>query len=231
MGRPLLSEGRQTRQAFLDTALALFADKGYFGTSLREIASAVGVRESALYNYFPSKEALLIALLETNQQSVQEQLARLLAEPITDVKSFLEQLTARILDRFSEPQQQQLFRVLMSDGIRLTKGGRLNLSDRLTAGARPLHALMVRLIRDRSLRSENAEQLAVEFMGPLFLWRHLHALSPNDPLVVDRESFVRRHVDQFLSGAGRISPARPRAELTLAVPRAPGEASGRRRQR
>ena len=41
----------------------LFAEKGYFGTSLRDVAAAVGVRESALYNYFPGKEALFDALI------------------------------------------------------------------------------------------------------------------------------------------------------------------------
>ena len=62
MGRPIHADGRQTRQAILDAALELFADKGYFGTSLRDIAAVVGVRESALYNYFRGKEALFSAL-------------------------------------------------------------------------------------------------------------------------------------------------------------------------
>ena len=186
MARPVQADGRQRRQAILDAALALFADKGYFGTSLREIAGAVGVRESALYNYFASKDALFIALLEMTRQSAEEQLASLAAEPITDLRGLLEELTSRILDWFSEPQQQQLFRVFMADGMRLAREGRLNLMERMMSGVRHFHVLLARLIRDRGLESENPEQLAVEFMGPLLLWRHIHALTPNDPLIAER---------------------------------------------
>ncbi|MCC7243764.1 MAG: TetR family transcriptional regulator, partial [Acidobacteria bacterium] len=51
MARPRNADGQRTRQAILDAALDLFGEKGYFGTSLRDVARAVGVRESALYNY------------------------------------------------------------------------------------------------------------------------------------------------------------------------------------
>ena len=63
MARPRNADGQRTRQAILDAALDLFAQKGFFGTSLRDVATAVGVRESALYNYFPSKDALFEALI------------------------------------------------------------------------------------------------------------------------------------------------------------------------
>lgn len=203
MARPVQVDGRQTRQAILDAALALFAEKGYFGTSLREIAAAVGVRESALYNYFASKDALFIALLDMTRQSAEEQLASLAAEPIADLRSFLEDLTARILEWFVEPQQQQVFRVFMADGMRLAREGRLNLIERLMNCPRHFHVLMAQLIRDGGLAWANPEQLAVEFMGPLLLWRHLHALTPDDPLIVNRRRFVRSHVNQFLGGAER----------------------------
>src|SRR3954468_14507505 len=113
MGRPIHADGRQTRQAILDAALDLFAEKGFFGTTLRDIATAVRVRESALYNYFPSKEALFDALITTARDHKAERLAGLLAEPITDLRSVLEQLTTLLLDHFSTNRQQQLFRVLM----------------------------------------------------------------------------------------------------------------------
>lgn len=40
-------------------ALDLFSQRGYSGVSVREICAAAGVRESSLYNHYPSKQALL----------------------------------------------------------------------------------------------------------------------------------------------------------------------------
>ena len=56
-------QAEQTRQAVLDTARRLFAERGYDATSLQEIADAMGVRKANVYYYFKTKSALLEALL------------------------------------------------------------------------------------------------------------------------------------------------------------------------
>ena len=106
MARPPNADGQRTRQAILDAALALFAAKGYFGTSLRDVAGAVGVRESALYNYFPGKEALFEALLAADSALKSEQLSALLDEPGADGRELLERLADFVLHRFVQPRQQ-----------------------------------------------------------------------------------------------------------------------------
>jgi AcrR family transcriptional regulator len=50
---------RATREAVLEAARRLFADKGYEATSIREIAEDAGVGERTFYRYFDGKEALL----------------------------------------------------------------------------------------------------------------------------------------------------------------------------
>jgi AcrR family transcriptional regulator len=52
-----------TRQRILDTAQELFTEVGYESASLRAIAEQIGITKAALYYYFPSKEALLDALI------------------------------------------------------------------------------------------------------------------------------------------------------------------------
>lgn len=56
------NSGCETKQHILDVALELFSKKGFSATSIREIAKTVGVRESAIYNYFKSKNDILQTL-------------------------------------------------------------------------------------------------------------------------------------------------------------------------
>ncbi|MDX9814116.1 MAG: TetR/AcrR family transcriptional regulator [Sulfurimonas sp.] len=49
-----------TKEKILKHSTALFCDLGYSKTSVRAIARAVGIRESALYNHFANKEAIFI---------------------------------------------------------------------------------------------------------------------------------------------------------------------------
>lgn len=60
--RPSESRGENRREALLDAAAAMFAAKGYDGTSIRDIAGAVGMLPGSLYYHFKSKEELLLAV-------------------------------------------------------------------------------------------------------------------------------------------------------------------------
>ena len=202
MSRPKNADGQRTRQAILDAALDLFADKGFFGTSLRDVATKVGVRESALYNYFPGKDALFEALLAAHHESKAELLAPLLEEPIADARAMLLQLAYGMLESFVEPREQKLFRILMSDGIRLAKVGRINLPERMGHRRQRLNDLIRRLIKDGWLRRGDVNVLGLAFVSPLVVWRQMHAIDADSPLIRNPRAFARQHVEQFLLGAG-----------------------------
>src|SRR5262249_12859990 len=55
---PEMRDGSRTRARIEAEALRLFAERGIAGTSIRDIASAVGVAEGALYRHFASKDEL-----------------------------------------------------------------------------------------------------------------------------------------------------------------------------
>ena len=207
MARPPNADGQRTRQAILDAALALFAEKGYFGTSLRDVARAVGVRESALYNYFPGKEALFEALLD-RRVGDEERAAVGAARRAGDrrPRRCSNGSPTFALDRFVLPRQQQLFRILMSDGMRLAREGRINLLERMGSSRPRLQEIMRHLIDAGCLRDADPELLVMQFFGPLLFWRQLHAAGATTAIVRNRHAFARAHVDQFLNGAA-VPPA------------------------
>jgi AcrR family transcriptional regulator len=67
---------RRRRAQILHAALRAFRERGYHATTLDDIAEHVGVRKTALYHYFPDKEAILY---ECHQESLGE-LDRLIKE-------------------------------------------------------------------------------------------------------------------------------------------------------
>jgi AcrR family transcriptional regulator len=52
-----------TEEVIYQAAVELMAARGYHGTSLRDLARAVGMQMSSLYYYFPSKQHLLLAIM------------------------------------------------------------------------------------------------------------------------------------------------------------------------
>src|SRR6184192_4135585 len=54
----------ERRQAIVDTAVPLFARKGFAGTTTRELAEAAGISEALLFRHFPSKQLLYREILQ-----------------------------------------------------------------------------------------------------------------------------------------------------------------------
>jgi AcrR family transcriptional regulator len=211
MARPKNADGQRTRQAILDAALDLFADKGFFGTSLRDVARTVGVRESALYNYFAGKDALFDALLEAHQTTKSERLTAFAEGPIADGRVLLEQLAITTLEGFVEPGEQKMFRILMSDGVRMAKLGRFNLYERMASSRNSIAVILGRLMSEGWLRRADTHFLGIAFVSPLITWRQLHAIDADLPMIKNPRQYARQHVEQFLQGAEATTARRPAA--------------------
>ena len=61
-----------TRDRILNEALTLFAENGYDGTSVEEIAEKVGIKAPSLYNHFKGKEDILNALIDMAEARYEE---------------------------------------------------------------------------------------------------------------------------------------------------------------
>lgn len=73
--------GSATAERILAAGEALFAERGYHGTTLRDVATRVGLRIPSLYNHFTSKDALYAAVLERGIGPVVGLLSELVLAP------------------------------------------------------------------------------------------------------------------------------------------------------
>ena len=63
---------KNTRHLILENALTLFAEKGFKGTSISDIAKASGVSKGLAYNYFKSKNDLMLAVFSLLEEKMGE---------------------------------------------------------------------------------------------------------------------------------------------------------------
>lgn len=78
---PKQARARETQQRFLDAAARVFARHGYSAGTTNRIAEEAGASVGSLYQYFPNKDAILIALVRRHIDEGVELVAARLADP------------------------------------------------------------------------------------------------------------------------------------------------------
>jgi AcrR family transcriptional regulator len=91
---------RDRREAIIDSAVKLFAEKGFRGTTTRELASAVGVSEPVLYQHFETKRDLYAAIIQrkaaAGEERIREKLGPYFDQP--DDVAFFTKLAEMIIE-------------------------------------------------------------------------------------------------------------------------------------
>ncbi|MGJ3222113.1 TetR/AcrR family transcriptional regulator [Geobacillus thermoleovorans] len=99
------------KEDIIETAMKLFAEKGYHAASMQEIAERSGVAKGSIYNYFKSKEELAVSIFRYHYEVLFHQLKQIEADPaLTARERFCRQLTVQIqlFDEHKELVQMQL---------------------------------------------------------------------------------------------------------------------------
>jgi TetR/AcrR family transcriptional regulator, fatty acid metabolism regulator protein len=99
------------RTIILDAALKTFVKRGYTETKVAEIASEAGVAEGTLYNYFQSKEDLLLALFDEKWGGIIEGIRRKISR-LDDPNKKLKAIFSQVVIMFKKNRQlAELFMV------------------------------------------------------------------------------------------------------------------------
>jgi AcrR family transcriptional regulator len=104
-GRKRKGEGVQRRAEILDAAKQLFVEEGYAATTIRRIAAKLGVSSTALYVYFPDKDAILVEICDATFAGLiveLEAVRRESADPLSALAKSLERYIRFGLDHSNE---------------------------------------------------------------------------------------------------------------------------------
>ncbi|NNC93183.1 MAG: TetR/AcrR family transcriptional regulator [Acidimicrobiia bacterium] len=107
---------QQTRETIVEAADRLFAAKGFHATTMEEIADAAGVSPGTLYNYYGTKNTVLLSHLGARVADMTDTGAAVLADPPADVVTATQTLAGVYLDRFLS-FERELLRELFAAGF------------------------------------------------------------------------------------------------------------------
>ncbi len=116
--------GAETRAEILRVAVTLFTEKGFEGTSIRDIASALDMTKSALYYHFENKDAIVEGLFEERNKELDDFVDWLAGQPATP--DLMRKAALRWIDT-TTPEQLRLMRLAQANQPlmkRLAAGGK-----------------------------------------------------------------------------------------------------------
>jgi AcrR family transcriptional regulator len=89
--------GAETRERLFRAALRLFAEKGFAETTVEDITNAADVGKGTFFNYFPSKEHILVAFSDMQISKLQATVDQMRARP-EPMRSFFRAMTLRMTE-------------------------------------------------------------------------------------------------------------------------------------
>jgi AcrR family transcriptional regulator len=210
MARLPNQDARDTRQAILDRSLDLFAEAGFFGTSMRDIARAVGVRQSALYHHFPSKDAILGELLRRLGPGRVDQILALDVGALIDGfggEGMLRRLVEMILAMWATPEERKIFRLMLTEGPRIQAEGIAEPMSFIRRGREAIGGILQELHRRGFVRELDFVAAAQAFMGPMILLRLTHfSLTAQPPDWTTIRQDAERHLGFFWAAVRAPAP-------------------------
>lgn len=161
---------KTTKDKILDTAMDLFAQKGYFHVTIREIAKAVGIKGSSIYNHFESKEAILDNMFEQYQTETGRILGDFYTEENLDsliekhsVEAFLETLLFASVVFIRSPKIEKIFRIIATEQFSNERAKAFFLREFIEVSGNVLETAFTKLMAKGKIKHYDAKELAAEF--------------------------------------------------------------------
>ncbi len=165
-----------TRDKILDEALALFAENGYDGTSVEEIAEKVGIKAPSLYNHFKGKEKgkedILNALIELAEARYEEFFGsdKHIGKLPESKEEFNQTAMQKISFTMRDPMIRKMRKFLVREQFRNERFAAITTKHQLS-GIQGMYTKIIEgMMRKGLFKEDDPELLATEVTAPVVLW-------------------------------------------------------------
>lgn len=196
-----MSREKNTKERILEEALKLFAQSGYMGASMNDIATNLGVTKAALYKHYKSKQEILDSIVEKMNQMDKERVKKY-DMPEGNMEEVVKGYQETAIDKIKEFTKVQFLhwtqeefpccfrKMLTLEQYRNPELSRLY--QKYFAGDPLLY--IEEIFRGFIDNDQEARQLALDFYGPIFLLYSIYDGAENKEIIVEQ---VGQHVDRF----------------------------------
>ena len=195
--------GGETKKRILETALELFAQSGYLGTSMSDIAARLGITKAALYKHYAGKQEILDRIVQRMNEldaaraadyempgAAPEGFAKAyLNTPLDRIRAYS---TAQFDHWTREPFSANFRKMLTLEQYRDARLAQLY-QENLASGPVKYMAAIFRPLTDSD---ETAMQLALDFYGPMYLLYSVYDGAADQSAVAP---MLEAHIDRFIA--------------------------------
>ncbi len=196
---------RDTKIRIVDAALELFAQNGYLGTSMSDIAKQLSITKGALYKHFASKQEILDQIIR-KMNDLDLERAQAYGMPENEADGFAEEYVHTPTEKIrtysiaqfrhwtEEPFSSQFRKMLTLEQYRDPEMAKLY-HNYLASGPLEYMAAIFRKLTDSDA---SAMQMALEFYGPMYLLYSVYDAAEHKETVI---STLEMHIDRFIRRA------------------------------
>ena len=160
-----------TREKILDAALTLFAENGYDGTSVEQIANIVGIKAPSLYKHFKGKEDSLNALIDSAEARYEEMFGseNNIGKVPQSQDEFIKVTMKRIEFTMQDPIIRKTRMLLVQEQFRNERISEVTTRHQLDGVQRMFAKIIRGMMNEGIFIDDDPELLAVELTAPVVL--------------------------------------------------------------
>ena len=186
-----------TKEKILETALTLFAENGFNGTSVEQIAQNVGIKAPSLYKHFKGKEDILNTLIDIAEARYEENFGsdKKIGKIPDSIDEFIHETVEKIRFTMCDPLIRRMRIFLVQEQFRNERLAEITTRHQIEGIQKMYQAIIEGMMQKGLLAKGDSALLALEITAPVVILLSKVDRQPNSK----KESLkiIRKHLQHF----------------------------------